>query len=201
VLIGVLALQGDFAAHGRALTELGVPWRPVKTPADLEQVDALILPGGESTTLLKLLRSSGLWDALPAWHASGKPLMGTCAGVILLAREARQPTQPSYGLLDAVAIRNAYGRQVDSFIAPGEVVDLEALGESPLEMVFIRAPRLTELGPAVQVLATCRDDVVLVRQGTVLGVTFHPELTRDRRVHEYFLRLVAEAQKQSTDVG
>lgn len=201
MLIGVLALQGDFAAHGRALTELGVPWRPVKTPADLEQVDALILPGGESTTLLKLLRSSGLWDALPAWHASGKPLMGTCAGVILLAREARQPTQPSYGLLDAVAIRNAYGRQVDSFIAPGEVVDLEALGESPLEMVFIRAPRLTELGPAVQVLATCRDDVVLVRQGTVLGATFHPELTRDRRVHEYFLRLVAEAQKQSTDAG
>jgi 5'-phosphate synthase pdxT subunit len=201
VLIGVLALQGDFAAHGRALTELGVPWLPVKTPADLEQVDALILPGGESTTLLKLLRSSSLWDALPAWHASGKPLMGTCAGVILLAREARQPTQPSYGLLDAVAIRNAYGRQVDSFIAPGEVVDLEELGESPLEMVFIRAPRLTELGPTVQVLATCKDDVVLVRQGAVLGATFHPELTQDRRVHEYFLRMVAESQKQSTDAG
>jgi 5'-phosphate synthase pdxT subunit len=201
VLIGVLALQGDFAAHGRALTELGVPWLPVKIPADLEQVDALILPGGESTTLLKLLRSSGLWDALPAWHASGKPLMGTCAGVILLAREARQPTQPSYGFLDAVAIRNAYGRQVDSFIAPGEVVDLEALGELPLEMVFIRAPRIVELGPAVQTLATCRDDVVLVRQGTVLGATFHPELTRDRRVHEYFLRMVAESQKQSTDAG
>lgn len=193
--IGVLALQGDFAAHGRALTELGVPWQPVKTPQDLEQVEALIMPGGESTTLLKLLRSSGLWDALPAWQARGRPLMGTCAGVILLARETRQPAQPSYGLLDVAAVRNAYGRQVDSFIAPGEVVDIQALGPEALEMVFIRAPQLTDLGHTVQVLATCRDNVVLVRQGTVLGATFHPELTQDRRVHRYFLQMVTESQK------
>ena len=188
--VGVLALQGDFAAHGRMLERLGVPWQEVRTPRQLAQVEGLIMPGGESTTLLKLLATSGLWEALGPFHAAGHPLMGTCAGLIVLARETRQPAQASLGYIDLVAIRNAYGRQVDSFLAPGTPLD-PALDPTPLEMVFIRAPKMVELGPRVVPLATCRGDVVLARQGTVLVATFHPEMTTDPRVHQYFLNMIA----------
>jgi 5'-phosphate synthase pdxT subunit len=139
VHVGVLALQGDFAAHGRMLERLGVPWQEVRTPQQLAQVEGLIMPGGESTTLLKLLATSGLWEALGPFHAAGHPLMGTCAGLIVLARETRQPAQASLGFIDIVAIRNAYGRQVDSFVDTGTPLDT-ALDTTPLEMVFIRAP-------------------------------------------------------------
>jgi 5'-phosphate synthase pdxT subunit len=174
------------------LERLGVPWQEVRTPRQLAQVAGLIMPGGESTTLLKLLETSGLWEALGPFHAAGHPLMGTCAGLIVLARETRQPAQASLGFIDLVAIRNAYGRQVDSFIDTGTTLDA-ALDTAPLEMVFIRAPRMVELGPAVVALAMCRGDVVLARQGTVLVATFHPEMTTDPRVHQYFLNMITAA--------
>ncbi|MEE8303827.1 MAG: pyridoxal 5'-phosphate synthase glutaminase subunit PdxT [Candidatus Tectomicrobia bacterium] len=188
--VGVLALQGDFAAHGRVLDALAVAWLEVRTPQELAQVDGLILPGGESTTLLKLLDSSGLWEALPEFHAAGRPLFGTCAGLILLAREARHPKQESLGYINIVATRNAYGRQIDSFIGCGASLDPDTLGTAPLKMVFIRAPKIVELGPDVQPLATCRDEVVLARQGSVLVAAFHPELAADYRVHQYFLHMI-----------
>lgn len=188
--VGILALQGDFAAHGRALDALGVTWQLVKTPDDLAQVDGLILPGGESTTLIKLLRSSGLWMALKTFHEQGRPLFGTCAGLILLSRETIQPAQESLGFIDLVTARNAYGRQIDSFIGQGTALDTATLGDAPLPMVFIRAPRIVECGAQVTPLATCQDDVVLARQGSVLVATFHPELTEDRRVHACFLKMV-----------
>jgi len=191
--IGLLALQGDFAAHGQVLEALGVPWSLVKTPAELAQVDGLIIPGGESTTLLKLMATAELQPALEQFHAQGRPIFGTCAGLILLARETIQPQQESLGFIDVVAVRNAYGRQVDSFITRGTALDIEALGQEPLEMVFIRAPKIAQLGMAVTPMAECRGEVVLARQGSVLVAAFHPELTGDRRVHQYFLRMVTTA--------
>jgi pyridoxal 5'-phosphate synthase pdxT subunit len=189
--VGILALQGDFAAHSRMLEALQVPWQLVKTPAELAQVAGLILPGGESTTLLKLLVSSGLWSALAQFYAQGRPLFGTCAGLIVLAQETMQPHQASLGLIDIVAARNAYGRQIDSFMAQGTPLDVETFGPDPLEMVFIRAPKIVRLGEQVTSLASCQGDIVLARQGSVLVSTFHPELTNDRRVHQYFLHMLA----------
>jgi 5'-phosphate synthase pdxT subunit len=189
--VGILALQGDFAAHSRVLEALQVPWHLVKTPADLAQVAGLILPGGESTTLLKLLGTSGLWAALETFQAQQRPIFGTCAGLIVLAQETLQPPQASLGLIDIVAARNAYGRQMDSFIAPGTPLDVEALGSAPVEMVFIRAPKIVRLGEQVTPLAVCQGEIVLARQGNVLVSTFHPELTTDRRVHQYFLHMIA----------
>lgn len=191
--VGVLALQGDFAAHGRVLQALGIQWREVRTPQDLSQVDALILPGGESSTLIKLLHSSHLWTALEAFHAEGRPLFGTCAGLILLARETRCPKQESLGCIDIVAARNAYGRQIDSFIDKGQLLAPDELGSEPLEMVFIRAPKIVTYGPQVEALGTCRGEVVLARQAHVLVAAFHPELSADNRVHRYFLRLLRGA--------
>jgi 5'-phosphate synthase pdxT subunit len=191
--VGILALQGDFAAHGQVLDALQVPWQFVKTPAELAQVDGLIIPGGESTTLLKLMTAVQLRPALEQFHAQQRPIFGTCAGLILLARETRQPAQESLGFIDLVAIRNAYGRQVDSFIAHGTSLAPEALGTAPLEMVFIRAPRIAELGFGVTPLAECRGEIVLAQQGSVLVATFHPEMTMDRRVHQHFLEMIAAA--------
>jgi 5'-phosphate synthase pdxT subunit len=192
--VGVLALQGDFAAHGRVLEALQVPWQGVKTPAELAQVAGVIIPGGESTTLLKLLATSGLRPALEQFHAAGHPIFGTCAGLILLAQETIQPPQESLGFIDIVAARNAYGRQIDSFMALGTPLDVAALGEAALEMVFIRAPKIVRLEATVTPLATCRGDTVLARQGSVLVSTFHPELTSDHRVHQYFLRMIAATE-------
>ncbi len=187
--IGVLALQGDFDAHRRRLEELGAEVVLVKKPEQLDDVDALIIPGGESTTFLKLLGEKGFQKLKDFVRL--KPTFGTCAGAILLAREVDNPPQPGLGVLDVRIKRNAYGRQVDSSIREGA----SKLGPEPLEMVFIRAPKFENLGPAVEVLAREGDDPVLIRQGSVMAATFHPELSDDKRVHQYFLELVGNARK------
>ena len=187
--VGVLALQGDFAAHGKALDELGAEWCLVKTPAELAQVQGLIIPGGESTTLLKLMTPIAMRPALEQFHTQGGPIFGTCAGLILLAQETIRPQQESLNFISIVAERNAYGRQIDSFVALGTPL-VEDLGPEPLKMVFIRAPKIVALRPGVTPLATCKDEIVLARQGSVLVSSFHPELTADRRVHRYFLAMI-----------
>jgi pyridoxal 5'-phosphate synthase pdxT subunit len=182
VTVGVLALQGDFAAHARILRDLGAEVREVLRLADLEGLRALVLPGGESTALLRLMDGEPWLDALRAFHAEGGALLGTCAGAILLAREV-SPAQPSLGLLDAVVERNGYGRQTDSFEA-----ELDAPGfDGPVRGVFIRAPRLKATGPAVEVLARWKEEPVLVREGRVFAATFHPEMAADDRLHRRFL--------------
>ena len=188
--IGVLALQGDFALHGKALDRVGVESAEVRTPEELDAVDGLIVPGGESTTLLKLMDAGRFVPALEKFHADGRPIFGTCAGLIVLAREVLNPKQFSLGLIDVTVERNAYGRQKESFEAEGETT-LEGQPRS-LNMVFIRAPRIRRLGPRVVSLASHRGDCVMAREGTVLVATFHPELTDDPTIHRYFSRMVAE---------
>jgi len=183
--IGVFAIQGDYEAHAQALTEAGAAASLVKTPAELASVQALVLPGGESTTMLKFLDRNGLFDALRDF-ATSHPVFGTCAGSILLAREVRNPSQRSLGLLDITIERNAYGRQIDSAILTAET----SLPGGPLEMVFIRAPRIIAVAPQVEVLADRDGFPVLVRQGQLMAATFHPELSADRRVHKLFVDLV-----------
>jgi len=184
--IGVLAIQGDYAAHAEALAEAGAIPVEVRKSEELHDLDGLIIPGGESTTMLKFLERRHLFEELKAFCQS-HPVFGTCAGAILLAREVRNPSQASLGVLDAVIERNAYGRQIDSSIL---FADTKLQGEK-LEMVFIRAPRIVETGPAVQVLAQRDGKPTLVRQGHLMAATFHPELTPDdRRVHEAFVDLV-----------
>ncbi len=189
--VGLLALQGDFAAHEKVLDELGVESKLVKKPADLADMQGIIIPGGESTTLLKLMAPVAMRPALEQFHAQGRPIFGTCAGLILLAQETL-PSQESLGFIDIVARRNAYGRQIDSFLALG-VPLTDDLSAEPLEMVFIRAPKIARVNPGVTPLAECRGEVVLARQGSVLVSSFHPELTQDRRVHQYFLQMLAAA--------
>ena len=185
LIIGVLGLQGDFREHLRVLERLGVSAKDVRKPGDLEGLDGLILPGGESTTIARLLKESGLWDELRERGQSGLPLYGTCAGLILLAKEILEDRPKGLGLLDITVDRNAYGRQVDSFEA-----DIEIRGIGPFHAVFIRAPKVIRWGPDVDVLAEYDDSPVLLRQGRILASSFHPELTDDTRVHEYFLQLV-----------
>jgi 5'-phosphate synthase pdxT subunit len=193
--IGVLAIQGDYAAHADALAESGALPSLVKTAEDLhldgQSLDGLILPGGESTTILKFLERRGLFDALQQF-CQAKPVFGTCAGAILLAREVRNPAQRSLGILDAVVERNAYGRQIDSSILTAET----SLPGGPLEMVFIRAPRIVATGQSVQVLAQREGFPVLVRQGMTMAATFHPELSADRRVHKAFVETVAQTARK-----
>ncbi len=186
--VGVLALQGDFEAHRAALEEAGAAAVEVRRAAELEPLDALVIPGGESTTMLKLILEEDLLEPLKRFGAE-KPIFGTCAGAILLAREVTNPAQPSLGLVDIRVQRNAYGRQVHSRVAR---IALEAsvngeLGEGDLEAVFIRAPLIQKVGRRVHVLARYQGDPVLVEQGRHLVATFHPELSADRRVHRYFL--------------
>ena len=183
--IGVLAIQGDFDAHRRRLEQLGAEVMLVKQPEHLDWVDALVIPGGESTTFLKFLEKGGFLEKLREFVRI-KPTFGTCAGAILLATEVENPSQTSLGALDIVIRRNAYGRQVDSFIGEGET----QLPGGPLEMVFIRAPKIKRVGPGVEVLAREKNNPVLVRQRNIMAATFHPELSEDRRVHAEFLRLV-----------
>jgi 5'-phosphate synthase pdxT subunit len=187
--IGILALQGDYASHAEALTGCGADPVEVRTPEQLLGLDGLILPGGESTTMLKFLESRGLFDALQLFCQT-KPVFGTCAGAILLAREVIHPPQRSLGLLDAVVERNAYGRQIDSTILTAQT----SLPGGPLEMVFIRAPRIASIGPTVQVLAQREGFATLVRQGNLMAATFHPELSTDRRVHQSFVDTVLAAR-------
>ena len=181
--VGVLALQGDFAAHARVLERLGATPAFVRKPADLAALDALVLPGGESTTMLNGLARDGLEAPVRDFVASGRRVLGTCAGVILLARNVTHPAQRSFAALDVDVERNAYGTQLDSF---ADVVDPG--GAFPdLPTVFIRAPRITRVGPAVEVLARVAGHPVLVRAGAVWGATFHPELADDDRVHRAWL--------------
>jgi 5'-phosphate synthase pdxT subunit len=190
--IGVLALQGDFALHARALEKSDVEAVEVRKPIELDEVDGLVMPGGESTTLLKLMDP---WDFVPAiekFHSGGKPIFGTCAGLIILAREVESPKQFSLGLIDVTVERNAYGRQRESFVASG-MARLEG-DPIPLEMVFIRAPRIRRVGPGVQVLAEHGGEPVMARQDRVLVATFHPELTDNTTVHRYFCDLVGRSR-------
>src|SRR6478752_2808929 len=180
--IGVLALQGDFDAHRKRLEELGAEVVLVKKPEQLDGIDGLVIPGGESSTFLKLLGEAG-FEKLREFVQS-KPTFGTCAGAILLAAEVENPKQSGLGALDISIRRNAYGRQLDSSIREGK------LGESPIEMVFIRAPKIGRVGPGVEVIATEGNDPVAVRQGRAMAATFHPELSADTRVHRAFLDLV-----------
>ncbi|MGO9085333.1 MAG: pyridoxal 5'-phosphate synthase glutaminase subunit PdxT [Candidatus Sulfotelmatobacter sp.] len=194
--IGVLALQGDFDAHRRRLEELGADVVLVKKPEQLDHIDGLVIPGGESGTFLKLLGNAG-FEKLRQF-VKVKPTFGTCAGAILLATEVENPKQAGLGALDIRVRRNAYGRQIDSSIREGKFVGRKrsgdphdgALGESPLEMVFIRAPKIVHIGEGVEILATEGNDPVVVRQGRAMAATFHPELSADARVHRAFLELV-----------
>lgn len=189
-MIGILALQGDFREHAAMLQQIGAPTLQVRLPQHLDQVDRLIIPGGESTTIGRLLVLYNLLEPIRARAQAGMPLWGTCAGAILLARtiaEGRPEGQPALGLMDITARRNAFGRQLDSFEAD---LVVPQLGDDPLHAVFIRAPLLEAPGPSVQVLATLDDGrIVAAQQGHLLATCFHPELTDDDRFHRYFLEL------------
>lgn len=187
--VGVLALQGDFERHLAALRRAGAEAREVRTAADLAGLDGLVIPGGESTTMLKLIEGDPLEAALGDFIDRGGAVFGTCAGLILLAREVLQPPQRSLGRLDVVVERNAYGRQTNSFEA---TVAVEGVGD--VRGVFIRAPRIASVGDAVEVLATHGGDPVVVRQGRILGASFHPELTDDDRLLRSFLDLLRTAR-------
>src|SRR6266851_5390351 len=185
--VGILAVQGDFEAHAATLARLGVEYVFVRMPRDLECVDGVILPGGESTTQWKFLVEEGLDKILLAHAAKGGAIFGTCAGAILLAREVQNPPQKSLGLADISVIRNGYGRQLASEVRQGAT----SISSEPIEMVFIRAPIIERVGPEVEVLAKSNGQPVLIRQGHILIATFHPELTSDNTVHEYFLKMAA----------
>jgi len=195
--IGVLALQGDFDAHRRRLEELGAQVVLVKKPEQLDEIDGLVIPGGESGTFLKLLGPAG-FEKLKQF-VRAKPTFGTCAGAILLASEVENPPQAGLGALNMRVRRNAYGRQIDSSIREGTLLrDLDGqLNDSPLEMVFIRAPKISHVGAGVEVLAMEGSDPVVVRQGSAMAATFHPELSDDPRVHQLFLNLIQDGQKQA----
>jgi len=196
--VGVLALQGDFREHRAAFARLGAATLEVRKPADLEHADGLVIPGGESTTIGKLMTHFGLTSPIRARHAAGMPVLGTCAGLITVARTIAEGDQPLLGLIDIVARRNAFGRQVHSF-----EVDLEvpAFGPPPLRAVFIRAPWIDAVGPGVEVLATWQGHAVAARQGHVLVTAFHPELTGDTRVHDAFLAMVRAASSKTGAAG
>ena len=187
-LVGVLALQGAFVAHQRALATAGATTRQVRQPGDLAGLDALVMPGGESTTMSRLLTTSGLFDEIKALLSDGLPVFGTCAGMILLASEVLdgRPDQRSFGAIDVSVQRNGYGRQIDSFEADIDVVDFDR----PFHAVFIRAPKVVGVGPNVEVLAEHDGVPVVARQGHVMVASFHPELTGDARLHARFLQEV-----------
>jgi pyridoxal 5'-phosphate synthase pdxT subunit len=185
--IGVLALQGDFEAHRRRLEELGAEVVLVKKPEQLDEIDGLVVPGGESSTFLRLLGDAGFEKLKNFVHL--KPTFGTCAGAILLAKEVENPPQLGLGAIDIGIRRNAYGRQIDSSIREG------LFHGSPIEMVFIRAPKISRLGDGIEVLATEGNDPVVVRQGKTMAATFHPELSDDTRIHQAFLDLVRNGDR------
>jgi 5'-phosphate synthase pdxT subunit len=186
--IGILAIQGDFAAHAAMLRQLGAETVEVRTVADLVACDGLILPGGESTTQLQFLQEEGLYDGIRKFSNEGGAVFGTCAGAILLASKVKNPPQDSLKLLDMTVLRNAYGRQLASDVFFGSTT----LKKDPLEMVFIRGPIIEKVAPGVQVLAKFDGNPTLVQKGKTLAATFHPELTADTTVHAHFLKLVAD---------
>jgi pyridoxal 5'-phosphate synthase pdxT subunit len=189
--IGILAIQGDYEAHARMLDRIGVAHRFVRTAADLEGLNGIILPGGESTTHLKVMTEEGLFEPLKKFGTDGGAIYGTCAGAILLAREVHGPPQASLALLDATVLRNGYGRQLASDVRMVQT----KLRDQPIEMVFIRAPILETVGANVQVLAEDAGHPVLVRQGNILASTFHPELTDDTTIHEYFVKMATNGKR------
>jgi 5'-phosphate synthase pdxT subunit len=189
--VGVLALQGGFEAHAKALSELGADVREVRTPADLEGLDALVIPGGESTTIGLGVEREGLAEPLADFVSSGRPVLGTCAGMIMLDRD-------HLGLMDTVARRNAFGRQLHSFEAD---LEIEGLGSEPVRAVFIRAPWIEDHGPGVDVLATYEGHPVVVREGGFLACAFHPELTDDSRLHALFMAMVTAARERTERVA
>ncbi len=192
MLVGVLALQGDVDEHIAALHRAGAEAIAVKTPADLERVDGLVIPGGESTTVMKLLDRFHLAAPIKARVKDGMPLWGTCMGMIVAAHDVADLDQPTLDLIDITVRRNAFGRQNES----AEIgLPVAALGEEPFPAIFIRAPWIERTGPSVELLAERDGHGVMVRQRDVLGTSFHPELTSDARVHAYFLKMVAEAKK------
>ena len=194
--IGILAVQGDFAAHAAMLHSLGAETTEVRTITDLQQCDALILPGGESTTQLQFLQEEGLGEEIKKFAAKKRPVFGTCAGAILLAAGVNNPAQDSLGLLDMTILRNGYGRQLASEVSFGN----SKLKSEPMEMVFIRAPIIERVGPGVEILAEYGGKPVLVQKGNLLAATFHPELTADTTVHRHFLELV-KSGKAATPAG
>ncbi len=191
MLVGVLALQGAFAAHSDCLASIGVQSVEVRTPEQLNSVGALLMPGGESSTMSQLLESSGLFDPIAARIADGMPVFGTCAGMILLASEILdgRSDQRSFSAIDISVRRNAFGRQVDSF----EATINSSVGD--FHGIFIRAPRIERIGEEVEVLGSINNEPVLVRQGNVLAASFHPELSNDARLHEYFVSITANRKK------
>ena len=188
--IGIVAIQGDFAAHAAMLRELGAETVEVRTVQDLEGCDGIILPGGESTTQLQFLKEEGLFDAIRKFAKQGGAVFGTCAGAILLATKVTNPSQDSLDLLDMTVLRNGYGRQLasDVFFEPS------TLKQEPLEMVFIRGPVIEEIGQGIAVLARHEGKPALVEKGNVLAATFHPELTDDSTVHQHFLEMAAQSR-------
>jgi 5'-phosphate synthase pdxT subunit len=194
--IGILAIQGDFAAHATMLHSLRAEATEVRTVAELQQCDALILPGGESTTQLQFLREEGLGEEIKKFAANDRPIFGTCAGAILLATRVNNPAQDSLGLLDMTILRNGYGRQLASEVSFGN----SKLKSEPMEMVFIRAPIIERVGPGVEILAEYGGKPVLVQKGNLLAATFHPELAADTTVHRHFLELV-KSGKAATPAG
>jgi len=204
VRVGVLAVQGDYQAHLDSLQCLGIKASQVRTPAELEGLTALILPGGESGAHIRILKENGLWEALRQFHAGGGALWGTCAGLILLARNVTGPVQESLGLIDIDVVRNGWGRQIDSFetdvpwAAWGREAGTKAAGEpegskadDSLRLVFIRAPRISRIGPGVTPLLRLDGEVIAAREGRVLVTTFHPEMTSEPTIHRWFLECVA----------
>jgi pyridoxal 5'-phosphate synthase pdxT subunit len=189
VKIGILAVQGDFAAHAAMLEGMGIETVEVRTPADMDGCDGLILPGGESTTQLQFLQEEGLAETIKKFAAEGHAVFGTCAGAILLATDVENPKQGSLGLLDMTVLRNGYGRQIASDVFSAK----STLKDEPLEMVFIRGPIIDRTGPGIEILAKHAGKPAIVQKGRLLATTFHPELTSDTTVHEYFLKLAAES--------
>jgi 5'-phosphate synthase pdxT subunit len=187
LVVGVLALQGDFEAHAKTLRQLGAEPSEVRTPTDLKGLDALVIPGGESTTIGKGIDSAGLEQALRTHHEAGRPILGTCAGMIICDAE-------HLGFIDATARRNAFGRQLQSFEADLEV---EGAGDEPLRAVFIRAPWIERCGPEVEVLASYEGHPVAIRDGSVLACAFHPELTDDPRFHAIFMAMTTAARERA----
>ena len=185
--LGVLAIQGGFEAHLAMLRGLGAEASEVRAPADMEDLDGLVIPGGESTTIVKGIRSASLEEAIRGHHEAGRPVFGTCAGMIVC-------DDSNLGLLDATARRNAFGRQLQSFEAD---LAIEGIGEEPLRAVFIRAPWIERLGPDVEVLAAYEGHPVVVREGSVLAAAFHPELTDDSRLHALFMAMTTAARERS----
>ena len=192
--VGILAIQGDFELHAKMLDRVGTPWKLIKHVGDLQEVAGLILPGGESTTMLNVFADEGMDAAIRDFAAAGKPIFGTCAGAILLAKDVVNPPQDRLGLMDITVERNAYGRQIDSSVRRGECPELS---DRPVEMVFIRAPIIRRVGEGVRVLGCAGGLPVLVEQGSLLAATFHPELTEDETIHRYFLRKLENSELET----